>query len=656
MHSTSRSALALFVGALLFVGVAAARDASPLLHALFQDHVVLQRDAPIPVWGHAASGSTVTVTLAGNSAKATADASGRWAVELPALPAGGPHSLEASDGSSKQSVSDVLVGDVFLCSGQSNMEWPVNLTPNAQSEVAASTNDRIRMLKVGLDATPEPRETFSAPVQWQLASPETVGGWSAVCYYYAREIQKTVDVPIGLVNASWGGTDIRAWMSAEALASVGGYESDLALLEQYRSNPTAAQAAFGKIWEDWWRKVSGDAPGSEPWQPAVGREWPAAPAQLADWKQWGVDDLRGHNGMLWHRTTFTLTEDQAKQDGVLLLGGVDEVDQTFLNGHAVGNTFGWGTPRRYDVPANILKSGENVLVVNILNTWGQGGLTGDAPRSFLPAGDSTVAIPLDGWQYAKVPIELGFGPRTPWESVGGRTTIHNAMTAPLGSFRFRGALWYQGESNTGEGYAYEGLMRALMAQWRDQFGDPELPVLIVQLANYGRIPTAPTESGSAEVREAQRRAAAADPHAAIAVTIDIGDPDDIHPRNKQEVGRRLARAARNVIYGEDIAPSGPVPASAKRSGSSVIVSFSDVQGHLEDHDEGALTGFELCGAERGSCHFATATIDGNNVRLRGSSAVDAVRVRYCWGDSPFCTLRDGSGLPAGPFEIPIAGD
>ena len=629
-----------------------AQDRTPLLDEVFQRHVVLQRDKPIPVWGEAAPDAVVTIELAGTSTKATADAAGRWTAKLPPLPAGGPHVLQAriAEGA-EETVEDVLIGDVFLCSGQSNMEWPVSQTPNADAEIAASANERIRMLSVALAASPAPLDTLPNEVVWEQASPQTVGRWSAVCYYFARELQKSVDVPIGLIDASWGGSDIRAWMNADALASVGGYEDELDMLRIYATDPMRAQQALGAAWEAWWRERSGDAEESEPWQPESGADWPLAPDQLADWKLWGDPDLENHNGMVWHRATFELSETQAQGDAVLALGGIDEVDQTWINGHVLGNTFGWGTERRYTVPAELLRAGENVVVTNILNTWGQGGLTGDAPRVLLPAG-TDVGVPLGNWRYKKVPPSVGSPPRAPWESVGGRTTIHNAMVAPLEHFSLRGALWYQGESNTGGGDSYLALMEALMAQWRAQFGE-DVSVLIVQLANFGSTPDEPVESGWAEVREAQRRAAERDANAALAVTIDIGDPDDIHPRNKQEVGRRLAQAARSVIYGEAVPPSGPAVSCATRSGGAVRVDLKDVQGTLTDGDGGTLTGFELCGAERGSCRRAAAELSGDEVLLTGEGVPQATRVRYCWADSPVCTLHDASGLPLGPFEVDI---
>jgi sialate O-acetylesterase len=259
---------------------------------------------------------------------------------------------------------------------------------------------------------------------------------------------------------------------------------------------------------------------------------------------------------------------------------------------------------------------------------------------------------LTHWRYQLAPAGIGSPPRAPWESLAGLSVIHNAMIAPLGAFGLRGVAWYQGESNTEEANRYQQLLTRFMADWRGRFG-AELPFLIVQLANYGPPPTAPVESGWAALREAQRLATARDAHAGLAVAIDIGDRYDIHPANKQEVGRRLARAARRVIYGESLAPSGAIPVAAKREGAQVAVTFRDATGGLTAYNANGPIGFELCGAATGSCRYADARIDGERVVLTAADAVAATKVRYCWADSPVCTLYDGARLPAGPFEIEV---
>ena len=640
----------------------AVADPTPLLHSLFQDHVVLQRDQPIRVWGRATAGDRIEVSLAGASQTARADASGRWSLSLPALAAGGPYSMSARGGSgATQTVQDILIGDVWLCSGQSNMELQVHRALDARAETANAANDRIRFMTIPKASNGAPLDEFSSAVQWRVAAPATVPDFSATCLYFAREVQKTVDAPMGLIAAAWGGSKIETWMSEAALRATGRHDAALDVLALHSRDPLAAHARWGALWESWWRERTGDRVDAEPWSRSSQGVWRSAPQALGPWEKWGVRELESYNGMLWYRTTIRLSPQQAAQAATLSLGLVDEVDQTWINGRPIGAGFrgassapvtGPGPERTYHLPRGALQAGENHIVVNVLDTYATGGLHGPAGGRALRFADGAVA-PLDReWSYQLPPAGAGTPPRAPWEAVAGLSVVHNAMIAPLATFGLRGVVWYQGESNTEDAAYYQDLLARWMADWRDKFG-ASLPFLIVQLANYGPPPTAPVESGWAELREAQRLAVAHDAHAGLAVAIDIGDRYDIHPANKQEVGRRLARAARHVVYGEALAPSGPIPVAARKEGAHVVVSFSDVATRLMTYSAEAPIGFELCGAARGSCRYATATIASDRVVLDAGDFPAASKVRYCWADSPVCTLFDEARLPAGPFQMEI---
>jgi sialate O-acetylesterase len=346
----------------------------------------------------------------------------------------------------------------------------------------------------------------------------------------------------------------------------------------------------------------------------------------------------------------TLSAQQAAQDAVLTLGEADEVDVSWVNGHAVGSGY-IGHDRVYRLPHGLLHAGDNEIVINVLDTYGEGGLTGPASKQALHLADGT-SVPLKGWQYRVVPEQAGTPPLAPWLSAGGKTTLYNAMVAPLGHYGLRGAVWYQGESNTGDAETYAGLLRAYRNDLRAQFGK-SLSLLIVQLAGYGPAPVQPGESGWAALREAQRKVAADDPLSGLAVAVDIGERSDIHPANKQELGIRLARVARHVTYGEALPPSGPVPRAVRREGDAIAVRFGDVSGGLVAYGAVGPVGFELCGRATASCHYATARIRGDEVLLQAPNTAEATRVRYGWADSPVVTLYDGAGLPAGPFEMPI---
>jgi sialate O-acetylesterase len=650
------ASLLLMPCSLLAVSVAQAAD-KPLLAPLFQDHAVVQRDQAIPVWGQAKPGESLKIALDGKTASSRAGADGRWQASLPALSAGGPYTLSvtAADGRS-QTAKDILVGDVWLCSGQSNMELQVHRTLNSRSEIMGANNDRIRMLTVPQAGASAPQQNFAGPVQWKPTTPENVPDFSATCYYFARELQKTVDVPMGLINASLGGSRIEPWLSARALRKVGGYDDALDTLALHAKDPQAGAARWGTLWAKWWSAQPQVNKGDEPWKPgAPDAGWKDAPKTLVDYQQWGVPELASYTGMLWYRTTVTLTKQQAAQDATLAIGNVDEIDQTWVNGRGVGSSSYGGGPRIYRLPHGLLHAGENVIVINDLNTYQAGGVTGPTDTRALKFADGS-SVPLDtnGWQYREVPKDIGTPPLAPWLTVSGKTTLYNGMVAPLGHYAFRGALWYQGESNTGEADEYRGLLEAYRNDLRAQFG-AKLPLLIVQLSSYGPAPTKPAESGWAEVREAERLVAAEDKLSGLAVAVDIGERYDIHPANKQELGRRLARAARHVVYGESLPPSGPLPVAATREGDAVAVSFRDVTGKLVAYSSNHPIGFELCGTQANSCSYANADLRDGKVLLHLDTppAHTIARVRYCWADSPFCTLYDDAGLPAVPFQLDV---
>src|SRR5688572_10418303 len=389
---------------------------APLMARIFANHVVLQRDRPIDIWGQAKPGEEVIVTLSGATRSARADANGRWQLKMPELPAGGPHTLTARTATRLQNADDVLVGDVWLCSGQSNMEWPVRLALNADSEVAHSANDSIRHVKIPNQASVAPRADFDAPLEWQVAGPGTTQHFSAVCYYFARELQKTTNVPMGLVNSSWGGTRIETWLSAGALRALGGNDANLDLLSDRARNVAAADARWGETWQKWWIKQPGTL-GTTPWAGGRdSREWRSAPTQLGHWELWGDPGLANYDGMVWYRARVKLNSAQAKQAATLELAQIDDVDLVWLNGRAVASGFGEGR-RSYAVPAGQLRTGDNLVVVNVFDMWGNGGLRGPASELALRFADGSSA-PLTAIEYQLPPPGL-HPPRAPWEPIAG---------------------------------------------------------------------------------------------------------------------------------------------------------------------------------------------------------------------------------------------
>ncbi|PTS79450.1 9-O-acetylesterase [Sphingomonas sp. HMWF008] len=531
------------------------------------------------------------------------------------------------------------------------MELPVRAAQNADAELAASANPNLRLVIVPHGSSPTEQRAFAGPVAWAAATPASVAGFSGACYFMARDLQKRLGVPIGLIQASWGGSNIEAWIAADALARLDGHADAVALNRLYARDPVAARTQMAARWQDWWHGAAEAA--SSPWIDDGGLAWQPVPMPWRDWKTWGVTALSNYNGIVWFDRSVELTPAQGAQPATLDLGAIDEIDMSWVNGKAVGNSFGWATPRSYTLPPGTLRAGSNRMALSIYSAWGLGGMFGPDNAIALKLADGT-RIPLgEGWRYAMPTNVIGAPPAAPWYAIGGETGLFNAMIAPIGSYAIKAAAWYQGESNTGNASEYAALLDTMKASWRARFG-ADLPVLVVQLPNFGPAVTKPTRSGWASVREAQRQSTARDPHAALAVTIDLGDPAELHPTNKQGVGLRLARAARALVYGERLPSSGPRIAAVTRDRARIVVRFADVTGTLATRSAASAIAFELCGPSDTSCRFVDARVDGSSVVLSGDAAV-ATRVRYCWGDAPVCNVYDAADLPAGPFEAPIDG-
>ncbi len=638
--------------AAIALGLLAASPAAaqPLLHPMFADHAVLQRDRPIHVYGAAHPGAEVSVHMGTTDATARASASGQWTATLPAKAAGGPYILRVSSQGESQQISDLLVGDVFLCTGQSNMALSVRRAANAESEIAAATDGEVRELAVDRIASPTQLASFSTPVSWKVESPQTAGDFSASCFYFARELRKHVKVPIGLVTVAWGGTRDRGWVSEPSLRALGFANDDLDMLALYRRDPDAASRRWDAAWESWWHAHATD----EPWK-ADTASWPVAPQALGPWNDWPGLSLPegtaetgvGFVGQLWLSTHVTLTAAQAAQTATLELGRANEEEKTWVNGQGVGGSS--QQPNAiHALPRGLLHAGNNSIAVNVFCSWRNCGLTGPAPTRAIRFADGSSAALDQPWRYK--PVEELIAPQLPWGPMHGVGLQYGGMIAPIGPYGIKAAIWYQGESNLYFAQHYQATLTAMMADWRKQFG-AALPFLIVQIPDYGPTPAQPVESLWSDVREAQRKTAESDPNAALVVTFDIGDPKNLHPANKQEIGRRLSIAVRHLLYGEALAPSGARGAAARRTGDTVTVSFKDVTGSLVAYN-GEPNAFELCDAV--ACHWARARLASDHVTLSDAGA--ATRLRYCWGDSPVCTLTDGSGLPAGPFELSIPYD
>ncbi|MGF7149960.1 sialate O-acetylesterase [Sphingomonas zeicaulis] len=631
------------------IGVAGTGFAEPPRVQLpMSDHAVVQRERPIAVSGTALPNERLSIKLAGRQSVVVADKQGHWRTDLRPLPAGGPYRLEVTAATGETTtLDDLLVGDVWLCSGQSNMEYPLKAALNGSLLVENAADPHIRLLSMAQRVAYAPETPAAAQPGWMVASPESAAEFSAACFLMAKALKTEQHVPVGAIDSSWGGTRIRPWIPAQQARRLPGAADDIALLSLYNRDPAAAINRFADRWGTWWRGASGDARGSEPWNAPDRRNWRAVP-RISAWEDWGLSETAALNGMVWFRQAFDLA-DPPSGPAVLDLGGIDELDIAWVNGIPVGSSFGWGTQRQYNVPASALRAGRNDIIVAVSDSWGTGGMLGPAAQMQVRASGGR-PIPLaSGWRFSLEKPLAEPVPRMPWESHAGLSTLYNGMVAPLGNAPIKGVAWYQGESDAGIA-GYDDRLKALMAGWRQQFGDPALPFIIIGLANYGELASAPGESGWATVRDEQRRVAMQDEHAAIVTTVDIGEQTDIHPANKNELAKRMARAATALAYGGNLPASGPLATQAKSDGDDVLVSFAGVTGQLRASSAAGPIGFELCNANL--CRFAQASIDGSSVRLRGDgAAVD--RVRYAWADAPIANLFDDAALTPAPFQIMI---
>lgn len=607
---------------------------------LISTGMIAQRGAVLPVWGYAPPGTEVTVTMGEDSHRGESARDGKWRVELMAQPVGGPHSMEISDGTDIIEVSDIWFGDVWVASGQSNMAWLVSNSNNAEEEIASADHPLIRHFRVPLSWSENPEDELAGG-DWQIADPEHVGSFSAVAYYFARELQKHVDVPIGLVHSSWGGSRVEPWMSLEVF----GEEKMQALKEEDQEREEALRDRLYKIHGALPAVDEGLVDGNARWaDPELDTSDWAEITAPGRWEEQGYDEI---DGIGWYRLKIELTAEEIGDSDVMIgLGRIDDSDISWVNGVQIGSTtLSSRLLREYVVPAGTLHPGTNVITVRAEDTGGVGGIRGEENEMWLETAQGR--RPLAGsWEFkigALVLPQIRARQHEP-------TQLYNKMIHPMLSYPVMGFLWYQGESNAGEADAveYAGLFQKMITSWRELWGVEDAPFLFVQLANFMQPSETPTESNWAVLRESQT--AALDlPNVGQAVIIDIGEANDIHPRNKQDVGLRLSLAARHIAYGEDIEYSGPMYASHRVDGGSIVIEFSHAESGLVTHGA-SLGGFAVAGSD-GTYHWATATIEGASITVSSSEVSIPVSVRYAWADNPDrANLYNGEGLPTSPFR------
>jgi sialate O-acetylesterase len=611
------------------------------LNSVFSDNAVLQRGVAIPVYGTASDGQKITVEFAGQKVSTVAQA-GKWRVTLQPMTANAAPQAMTVRGENVVEIRNVLVGDVWVASGQSNMERQLGLREgqkpieNWQAEAAKADYPQIRQYYV-----PEHislTRQADANGKWTVCTPQTAPDFCAVGFFFSRDVHQAEKVPVGILFTAWGGTPAEAWTSEEALNSMPVFRGMIETLHKQAGQASVFEEQVAKWYSD-------NDPGS-----AKANDWSAVSLSEDNWQPVEMPALfpGDFDGVIWYRKQLDLPESFSGKAAVMRLCAIDDQDTTWVNGVQVGAMDIWNAPREYQIPAGVLKSGRNVIAIRVLDTGGPGGFMGKAEQMSLElAGDkSATPVSLAGKWRSRTGVSLTKTPRFPMRGdrdPNAPTVLYNAMLAPLQSFPIKGAIWYQGESNAGRAGQYLELFPLMIADWRRAWNVGDFPFLFVQIAPY-------TGMGP-EIREAQFLTLPKSPNTAMAVTTDVGDAHDIHPARKGPVGARLALAARALAYGEKIEYSGPLFASMKVEGNKAIVSFTHVGGGLVAKD-GELRGFTIAGADMKFIP-AKAEIKGNSVVVWSEQVASPTAVRYGWADVPDVNLFNKEGLPASPFRTDV---
>ncbi len=662
-----------FFLAFLIVKCANAQNQPLQFASIFTDSMVLQQQHDVAVWGKAPAGKKVVVEASWkNTASTVADSGGAWSVMLKTVKAGGPYQVTASDGDAAITLHDVLLGEVWLCSGQSNMEMPLegwrpaNPIKNSDSEIANANYPNIRLFGMKRAYSIEPESSCDG--NWVACSPQNARLFSAAGYFFAKALYEKLKVPIGMIHASWGGTAIESWMGKKELAAIDAYHPILQKMEEGRdsiialnkwivSHPTIKLAS--RTQEKRWLALDfGDSA-------CASREF-----NDSLWKQmrlptvWERTEMGEFDGAVWFRKEVTLPSSWRGKDLLLSLGPIDDMDETYVNGTLVGShlTEGmWDTPRTYALPAKDVQDSIVQIAVRVLDYGGNGGIFGRPEELQLKRADTALSIPLAGsWKYLPVAEYRGsifyvFGykgqeyfqrPKVPIDFSGySPTALFNGMISPLVPFTLSGVLWYQGESNIANAKMYTTLFPLMINEWRNVFRSENLPFYFVQIAPYKY----DSASHSELLREAQLKTLAVK-NTGMAVTLDIGDPNSIHPADKQDVGKRLALLALgNAYHQKKIIFSGPVFRSMKVKKNVAVLKFDNVGKGMVLKEDSSGNGFQIAGGD-GQFKNASVKIKGATLLLSDSAILHPVAVRYAFTNAPSATLFNSDGLPASPFR------
>ncbi len=612
---------------------------------IFSSNMVLQQGQENPVWGWADKGEKITISFAGKTISFKADKMGKWSAKLPSLDYGGPY-LMTLKGKNTIQFENILIGEVWICSGQSNMEFHVSSSINAKAEIATANYPKIRLFTVEKKVSQKPVEDLDKG-EWKVCTPETVSEFSAVGYFFGRNLHQELNVPIGLIHTSWGGTVAETWASSQTIENDPDFKDKLKELAgfdmtKYHDQKLASiKALLKEIPVKDQGLVNGVAVFADPTMNDA--NW----AEISPAKTWEESGYADIDGIAWYRKTIELTSEQAKASSEINLGAIDDNEITWINGIKVGATNQYNAKRIYSIPANTLKTGKNVIAIRAEDTGGGGGLYGGTDDKYLQIGDKKLSL-ADKWKFKVTEAQIGSMDIGPNDYP---TLLFNGMLNPIIPYGIKGAIWYQGESNADRAKQYQRIFPAMIKDWRTHWNQGDFTFLFVSLANYMEAAKLPSESAWAELREAQTKTLAF-PKTGMALAIDLGEAGDIHPKNKQDVGKRLALAGLKVAYGKEIVYSGPMYQSVRFEGNKAVISFSETGGGLIVKDKyGYVTEFSIAGADK-KFVWAKARLTGKNtIEVYSDEVKNPVAVRFGWANNPDgLNLYNQEGLPANPFR------
>lgn len=624
------------------------------LPSFFTDNMVLQQKSAVPFWGQATANTSVEVTSSWDKKSYTvkSDAKGNWGVSLKTPVFGGPYSITINDGDTLQ-LKNILIGEVWLCSGQSNMEMPIDgnnfgKVTNYEKELKNANYPQIRLLQAEHVDSAKPLSDLKVQHDgWQVCSPSTIGDFSATAYFFAKKIYDQRHIPIGLLHSSWGGTLIEAWTSSGSLRKIHDFDAGLKALESDFDKETMQKKydADMKVWTAKAEKADRGATG----------KWDAAAFNDSSWKTmrlpqyWEYDALNAVDGVVWFRKEVNLPKNMIGKE-ITFEFYADDDDVLWVNGMRIGATSGYNVRRAYKIPASVWKDKGNVIAIRVTDATGGGGIYGKDSDLILKAGSESLELTGD-WKYA---VGLNYKELDPMPFLlAGQNrpaSLYNAMIHPIIKLPIAGVIWYQGESNADRAHQYQTLFPLLIADWREKFNNKNLPFFYVQLANFMKTSAQPSPSAWAELREAQFKTLKV-PNTGMIVTTDIGDALDIHPKNKQDVGYRLANIALAKVYDVKMPYSGPLYKSFAVKGKSAVVSFEhDVA--MKASDNAKLKGFAVAGEDK-VFYWADAKVEGNTVIVASDKVAKPVAVRYNWADNPEGNLVGEAGLPASSFRTDV---